>query len=199
MPGQQGGDKPSFWTTLPGIFTGLAALIGAIATLLVTLNQMGVIGGHDERVTGNGSAPVANGGKPGTATPPPAEPAPANNTFRVVELTLRADPFNYKGRCPVTIRFTGRISVAGGGGTVSYRFLRSDGASAPVQSITFSQPGSKTVTTTWQLGKSFQGWQAIQIYDPKELQSPRARFRIVCTNTLLPKPLVPKLPTLKFQ
>ncbi len=199
MPDQQGGDKQSFWTTLPGIFTGLAALIGAIATLLVTLNQMGVIGGHGERGSGDGSAPVADGGKPATATPPPPEPAPANNTFRVVELTLRADPFNYKGRCPVTIRFTGRISVAGGGGTVSYKFLRSDGASAPVQTLRFAAPGSKKVSTSWRLGKSYKGWQAIQIYDPKEQQSRQARFRIVCTNTLVPKPLVPKSPTLKIQ
>jgi hypothetical protein len=118
-----------------------------------------------------------------TATPVPAStpsssPTPAG--FRVVDVLLRADPFDYNGDCPTTITFSGRISVAGGSGTVSYRFIRSDGAMGPVQSLSFDGPGSKDVTTTWQRGAG-SGWEAIQIYDPTAMQSAQATFTIRCT------------------
>ncbi len=103
--------------------------------------------------------------------------------FRVVEAFLRADPFEYSGRCPTTIRFSGRISVAGGGGTVSYRFIRSDGASAPVQTLRFESAGSKDVETTWTIGGPgfrFSGWQALKILDPKDLESEKATFTLAC-------------------
>jgi hypothetical protein len=34
--------KPSFWTTLPGILTGLAAVLGALTALITVLTQLGV-------------------------------------------------------------------------------------------------------------------------------------------------------------
>ena len=106
--------------------------------------------------------------------------------FRVVEAALRADPSNYNGPCPVEITFSGRISVAGGGGTVSYKFLRSDGASAPVQALQFSEPGSKDIRTTWRLGAAtpnfqpYEGWQSVKIFDPTALESNQARFQLHC-------------------
>jgi hypothetical protein len=114
----------------------------------------------------------------------PARPDPASASFRVVEAMLRADPFEYHGSCPVTITFSGRISVAGGRGTVSYKFLRSDGASAPVESLVFEAPGSKDVSTTWRLGGpgfAYSGWQAIQIFDPEDVKSKQANFMIQCS------------------
>jgi hypothetical protein len=111
----------------------------------------------------------------------PSVPGP-----RVVEAMLRADPFNYEGTCPVEIRFSGRISVAGGPGSVTYRFIRSDGASAPVQVLNFDGPGSKNVSTTWRLGaptsrfNPYRGWQAIKILDPVEKQSNKASFTLRC-------------------
>jgi hypothetical protein len=121
----------------------------------------------------------------GTPTQRPTVTAPPqmSDGFRVVEVFLRADPFDYTGACPVTIRFSGRISVAGGGGTVSFKFLRSDGASAPVQTLKFDGPGSKDVTETWQIGgagSSYNGWEAIQIFDPNDMQSEHATFTIRC-------------------
>ena len=100
--------------------------------------------------------------------------------MRVIEAILRADPFDYTGNCPVTIKFSGRISVVGGSGRVSFRFIRSDGASAPIQTVSFEGPGSKDVSTTWMLGRSYSGWQAIQILEPKEMQSQPAQFKLVC-------------------
>jgi len=43
--------KPSWWTTLPGILTGIAALLTAIGGLVVGLNQVGMFSG------GRGSHP----------------------------------------------------------------------------------------------------------------------------------------------
>lgn len=115
---------------------------------------------------------------------PPVPPVTGQSGFRVVEVLLRADPFDYSGPCPVKITFSGRISVVGGAGRVVYRFLRSDGASAPVETLNFDAPGSKDVSTTWTLGGAaspdFSGWQAIEILEPQERRSANATFRIKC-------------------
>jgi hypothetical protein len=115
----------------------------------------------------------------GTQTPPPAPQG-----FRVIEVFLRADPFDYTGPCPTKITFSGRISVVGGAGPVSYKFLRNDGASAPVESLYFEGPGSKDIGETWTLGGSalptYSGWEAVQIFDPQEMKSNQAPFKIRC-------------------
>jgi hypothetical protein len=163
-------ESRSFWTTLPGILTGLAALLTAVGGLYAT----GVIG--------RSPAPTPTA----TATTAPtmsAAPTPSESHigFRLVEVILRADPFDYSGVCPVKVTFSGRISVAGGSGNVSYRFLRSDNASAPVQALTFTGSGSQDVSTTWTLSGSYSGWQAIEVLDPEGRQSDKATFTITCS------------------
>ena len=104
--------------------------------------------------------------------------------FRVIETIMRADPFSGSVGCPVEILFSGRISVAGGGGTVTYRWIRDDGASAPVQTLTFDGPGSQDVETTWTRfgdpGAAIEGWQAIEIIDPAPSESDHAEFDLTC-------------------
>jgi hypothetical protein len=155
----------SFWSTMPGILTGLAAVITAVGGLLIVLSD------------GLPVFPSSPG--PAETQPQHAETQPVSG-FRIVELALRADPFDYTGPCPITIEFSGRVSVAGGGGTVSYKFLRSDGASAPVQTLEFDSAGSKPVVTRWSLGGSFSGWRAIKTFDPEEKESGRATFEVRC-------------------
>jgi hypothetical protein len=172
----------SFWTTLPGILTGLAAVVTAVATLLGVLYASGVIGRKSGEPTARPTSapPPAAGEPPKEAAPPPVAPT----GFRVVELVLRADPFDYVGSCPVQITFSGRVSVAGGAGTVAYKFLRSDGASAPVQTLTFEGPGSQDIQDTWTLGTAgfqFNGWESVEILDPENLVSNRAEFKLSCT------------------
>lgn len=84
------------------------------------------------------------------------------------------------------ITFSGHVSVAGGSGTVSYKFLRSDGAIAPVRTLTFDGPGTQEIEDTWTLGsasrREYTGWQAVQIIEPGDWTTDKATFRITCTS-----------------
>ena len=101
----------------------------------------------------------------------------------MVEAMFRADPTEYKGKCPVKISFTGRISVLGGNGRVSYRVVRSDGASAPIETIHFSSSGTKDIEVDWTIGgpsTRYEGWQSVKILEPQEMESNKAYFKIQC-------------------
>src|SRR5262245_61370462 len=63
---------------------------------------------------------------------------PARATAQDVTVTavsLASDPPAWRGDCPATIRFTGEISVKGQG-EIKYLFVRSDGATGPVNTLT---------------------------------------------------------------
>lgn len=104
---------------------------------------------------------------------------------------LTANPTNYVGKCPTVITFKGTIS-ARKAGRVQYKFIRSDNAFAPVQTLEFASPGTKPVSTTWTLGgPGFpvqDRWQAIQIVYPTNLQSNKAHFLVKCATPPEPKP-----------
>lgn len=110
------------------------------------------------------------------------EPAPEG--FRVIEASMRAKPSNFTGDCPKRIEFSGRISVIGGSGTVSYRLIRSDGAKGPVETLTFDRPGSQSISSTWRLGgpgKTYNRyWRAIKILEPNSMESNKAYFTLKC-------------------
>jgi hypothetical protein len=98
----------------------------------------------------------------------------------------RADPITGTVDCPTDIRFFGRISVAGGSGRVTYRWIRDDGASAPVQTVNFTGPGSHDVTYTWSSrgtpGSKVGGWMALRIIEPQQQDSNRADFDLSCRS-----------------
>lgn len=189
-------ESKSFWTSVPGILTGITALVTAVAGLLTVLYQIGLIGGQPPTPaeqppppqTEQSPPPQAEQSPPSQAeqSPPPTpaeQSSPTPKGFRIVEMMLRANPVKYSGPCPVTIKFSGRISVAGGGGQVSYKFLRKDGASGPIKTLDFASAGTKNVATTWRLGapgQSFRGWRAIKTFDPEEKESNRATFQVQC-------------------
>jgi len=106
--------------------------------------------------------------------------------FYVTEAVLKADVPKIQDRCPIKMAFSGYIK-AKGTGTVKYTFVRSDGATSPVYTLDFKESGSKPVTTDWTLGdinvlSSYDGWQAIKILSPNELESNHApgQFGIQC-------------------
>jgi hypothetical protein len=90
--------------------------------------------------------------------------------------------------CPVTINFTATISATNWSSTanrqVQYKWIRSDGADAPTQTLNFPAggPTTQTVTDTWQLGANGQRWEAIQIsYPPlSNATSNHAVFTLTC-------------------
>ncbi len=98
---------------------------------------------------------------------------------------LSAAPASFQGVCPATIRFTGEIRAVKPG-KVQFKYVRSDGASSPVQTLLFSAPGSKPISTTWTLGGGtvphYQGWLAIQFVHPHADRSTPASFNIRCAT-----------------
>ena len=82
-------DRKAFWTSLPGIPTGIAEVLTAIGGLIGLFHQMR---GTEQKPQGH---------------------------LRIEEVIVRAQPPHYEGPCPVEIKFSGMISVAGGGGEVS--------------------------------------------------------------------------------
>jgi hypothetical protein len=102
-----------------------------------------------------------------------------------VTATLTASPKSYAGPCPAVIHFNGKITVTQPG-RVQYKFIRSDGAAAPVQTLSFDGAGSKNVGTTWTLGgpglPSYSGWQAIQVVYPYTVKSNKAHFKMSCRD-----------------
>lgn len=71
-----------------------------------------------------------------------------------------------------THTFTTVVS-ASGPVTITYRWLRSDGASAPVETLVFSAADAKPVTTTWYLGGIGTFWQQLEILTPISLLGPQ--------------------------
>ncbi len=109
------------------------------------------------------------------------------------QATLNAHPTSYSGRCPATIRFDGVIRYDGTG-RVQYKFIRSDNANAPVQTLNFAKPGAMAVHTTWTLGgaqlQTYSGWEAIQVIYPQQVTSNRAAFRLRCAAPPAPRPVI---------
>lgn len=103
---------------------------------------------------------------------------------------MAAQPESYSGKCPTVITFKGHIAAAGMISvskpvTVKYVFIRSDGVTGPVQTITFTKQGAQTVSNTWHIGGpgfSTSGWQAIKIISPGPKESKKANFTLNCNN-----------------
>lgn len=111
----------------------------------------------------------------------------AQSVFRVEGVGVEATPTEYNGVCPAPIKFPGKIQ-ANGAGRVKYTWLRSDGATAPVEYVDFEKPGIKYVTTTWTLGDAsllphYDGWQQIKILSPNEMLSNQAAFKLTCRQS----------------
>jgi len=106
--------------------------------------------------------------------------------FAVTGAGAEAIPTSYTGPCPGTIKFSGKIQ-ADGPGVVKYTWLRSDGATGPVQAITFAAAGVEHVSDAWTLGNinvlpNYSGWEQIKILSPNEMLSNKAEFTLTCTS-----------------
>jgi hypothetical protein len=119
---------------------------------------------------------------------------------KIVRVEVKVNPASYKGKCPKIFTFTGLIT-SDRAGLVKYRWLRSDNAVTPEQTIRFTSPGTQTVTTSWTLGgpgKNYKDWQALRVLSPNLLTSKRAVFTLTCMSPKtmqLMKPVKPVLST----
>jgi hypothetical protein len=129
----------------------------------------------DSTTTAPSTRDTVGGGRPTSA---PAAGSAA------IDVTVRADPFVLTASCPAAITFTGQITVSASSRVV-YRWVRSDGASARAVTLTFDEAGQQEVTTTWTLGspgRTFKGWQAVEITSPRRVRSERANFTLTCVK-----------------
>jgi WD40 repeat protein/predicted chitinase len=110
--------------------------------------------------------------------------------FEVVNTSLDASPAIYAGKCPANVKVIGTISVAGRSGSVTYKFVRSDGTESLPQSLTFDGPGSREVSESRDVFSSglhrggvvapTRGWVKIRILDPAPLDSNEAAYTVTC-------------------
>jgi hypothetical protein len=106
--------------------------------------------------------------------------SPTATMFAVTRVTISADNASYSGSCPHTFNLSAEITSTREG-TVTYYWERSDGTKTPVQSVEFSGPGKKTVTSTFQVSSSFDGWVSIYIDNPNHQMFPQFSLKASCT------------------
>lgn len=100
-------------------------------------------------------------------------------TAKVVRVTAGVSPTSFQGQCPKKFEFKAKITVDSPG-LVKYKWIRSDNANAPEKTIGFRKPGTQVVTTTWTIGRTYNGWQAVQILSPNPVTSNKAAFSLIC-------------------
>ncbi len=144
---------------------------------------------------GTSSPATSVGASPSTAATPSATASPGaipsspGSALRVTGLDLRSTPGTPLGTCPLAINFAATITVVGGPGTVSYKWISSDGDVSPVKTLTFSGPGTQDASSDWTVDPkklpTHAGWSSIEIVDPVAaasdgLSSKRVDFGFTC-------------------
>ena len=164
-------------------------MLGRRVAVLATVSILAVACATTPPAAGT-SPPVPSAIQPVESSDASSRPSLAD-ALRVVGLALQADPAKVTGACPVEITFTGRITIAGGSGTVSYRWVSSDGDESPIKTATFDGPGSQDVSSTWTVDShtlpSREGWSSIEITDPinasaSGASTARAGFAFACND-----------------
>jgi len=126
-------------------------------------------------------------------------PASAQNVTLSAYIVNPAGPIEH---CPVMIRFRGFITATGWSPTanrqVQFKWIRSDGADAPTQTLNFPAGADrKEVDTTWTLSADGTNWEALQVSYPPITNntSNHAVFTLTCPtpgSLTKPSPLIPK-------
>ena len=114
----------------------------------------------------------------------------ASAASRVIGVSLRAERLAITNRCPTTVDFRGSITM-NGPGLVSYTFERSDGATAPIYTLFFPSAGTKEVSTSWTIGRSYSGYQKLKVVAPNHVESSESPFNLNCGGILIDPPIPP--------
>jgi PASTA domain len=135
---------------------------------------------------GPGQQPNQPDSGPGRPAPSPDRPA-ASAAPSILLGVGRSDPNPEYDSCDTGYRvdFSQQVSMTEPG-RVTYRWLRSDGAGAPVSYLDFTEPGTQIATTWWQRwgapGETIVGWQQIEILTPVSLRGQRIQMSYVCPD-----------------
>src|SRR5215211_939493 len=176
-----------FWTSLPGVLTGVAAVIAAVGVLFLVQWR----GGDDQSPTstGDSGAPVSDSPAPPSASDvSPTSPSSSSKRFRVTENPVtepQPSPSDEPIVCPVTVAWTGLITVEGKG-TVSYVWYRDDGTKDGPKRLRFNESGQKQVRTTWRgsapSGKSKEVGVHLAVLSPADHPGPYSggSFKFTC-------------------
>ena len=109
---------------------------------------------------------------------PTSAPSPAPGTFGIVGVTATVAPSSSVS-CPQTFNFTGQI-VVNVGGTVTYRWERSDGSMGATQTFRFAAGGAQSFVDSWTISSNFGGWERLHVLTPNDVSSNQATFTLAC-------------------
>jgi hypothetical protein len=98
--------------------------------------------------------------------------------FAVTHLTGSVDHAT-ASTCPFTFNFSADITTSSAG-TVNYHWVRSDNSTGPSGSLSFTGPGTKTITTSWQLSATYTGWEAVFVDVPNHQQFGKINIQLTC-------------------
>jgi hypothetical protein len=73
-------------------------------------------------------------------------------------------------------------------GRVKYTWIRSDGATGPIEYVDFTEAGVMHVETTWTPGDAstlptFVGWEQLKVLSPNATVSNKANFKLTCAHS----------------
>ena len=137
----------SFWTSLPGILTGLAAVIAGLTALIAAAGGFVHLFGGDENgspATTSDTVSIASPTASAVTSSDGQDPNSEGGGFRVVSIIASSFPESGTVPCPPTVTFDGIIGVQGSG-EVTYQWLRSDGTEEDPRVLRFAGPGQKRV------------------------------------------------------
>lgn len=113
-----------------------------------------------------------------TPTPGTGTPTATLSYFAVRSVVITASPATFSGVCPTTITVTGTLTV-NKAGTVKYHFVRSDGSTSDIKTLTFTAGGSQAITDSY--SASVSGYDTVYIDDPNHQSIGSAAYSLTCT------------------
>ncbi len=155
---------------------GAVVLIGSVV-LFFALRHRG--NGNENQAEGS---PTPETSPTAEISPVPPSPSPVAPAFQVTGAMLSVSPTDQPLPCITTFNFAGTISV-NAPGTVTYKFVRSNGQICPDQTLTFNDASTQNVNAQWTFRlhqtqpNPIQGWLKILITSPNRIESPPAFFR----------------------
>jgi serine/threonine-protein kinase len=151
------------------VFATAAVAIAALVTVAVTRGG----GSPSPKPSQAAATSPAHGG---SATPP-------THTLATFGATVTANPPVAISACATPTTFTYSADLtATAAGTVSYKWVYSTGKSGPVQTATFTAPGTQKISGgAVQTKTASTGWAAIQMVSPSTVLSNKATYQLTCT------------------